>query len=135
MIKECNYHIITIKNIIYFIYIFVQFITDMVIDIDWKDVLKKEARGSNDIDLGEVQEMINDKIIVQRGVIKREKFYLPQNLVESFDGSILRFHISSDQISKYSEDSAPASTDDQYASTTAIDTGGGSAGGIKMDEA
>lgn len=107
----------------------------MVIDIDWKDVLKKEARGSNDEDLGEIQEIINDKIIVQRGVINKEKFYLPQNQVESFDGAILRFHISSDQLSKSTKDSAHSSIEDQYASTTVIDSGGGSAGGIKMDEA
>jgi len=28
--------------------------------IDWKDVIKKEARGINDADLGEVQEVQED---------------------------------------------------------------------------
>ncbi|MGN6349451.1 MAG: hypothetical protein ACTHLL_06855 [Candidatus Nitrosocosmicus sp.] len=84
----------------------------MDIDIDWKEVLKKEARGRNDEDLGEVQEIVNNKILVQRGVINKEKFFLPQNKVESFDGSIVRFHISSHEINRYAEDSAPDSIDD-----------------------
>ena len=39
-------------------------------DIDWNDTIKKEARGSNDEDLGEVQEIVNGYVEVQRGLIK-----------------------------------------------------------------
>ena len=102
-------------------------------DIDWKDVLKKEARGKNDEDL-EVQEIINNYILVQRGIINKEKFYIPQSQVESYDGSILRFRITEDDLNKYAGDESPASIEEQYASTTAIDSGGGSAGGIKVEE-
>ena len=45
--------------------------------IDWRDVIKKEASGSNDEDLGEVQEVRQDYILAQRGMIKKEKFYIP----------------------------------------------------------
>jgi uncharacterized protein (TIGR02271 family) len=103
-------------------------------DIDWKDVLKKEARGKNDEDLGEVQEIINNYILVQRGIINKEKFYIPQSQVQSYDGSILRFNITEDDLNKYAGDEAPPSIEEQYASTTAIDSGGGSAGGIKIEE-
>jgi hypothetical protein len=37
----------------------------------------KEASGSNDEDLGEVQEVRQDYILAQRGMIKKEKFYIP----------------------------------------------------------
>ena len=60
-------------------------------DIDWNDTIKKEARGSNDEDLGEVQEIVNGYVEVQRGLINKEKFYIPQDQAESYDGSILRF--------------------------------------------
>src|SRR5919112_1803260 len=99
-------------------------------DIDWKDVLKKEARGENNEDLGEGQEIINNYVLVQRGIIDKKKFYIPQSQVESYDGSILRFHITEEDLNKYSGDEVPPSIEEQYASTTTIDSGGGSAGGI-----
>ena len=43
-------------------------------NIDWNDVIKKEARGSGDEDLGEVQETGQDYVLVQRGMINKEKF-------------------------------------------------------------
>jgi len=77
-------------------------------DINWDDVIKKEARGINDEDLGEVQEVGDTYVLVQKGLINKEKFYVPQNEVESYDGNILRFKLSEEEIkSKYLGDSPP----------------------------
>jgi uncharacterized protein (TIGR02271 family) len=76
--------------------------------IDWNNVIKKEARGINDEDLGEVKEVGDTYVLVQKGVINKEKFYVPQNKVESYDGNILRFKLSEEEIkSKYLGDSLP----------------------------
>jgi hypothetical protein len=69
-------------------------------DIDWNDVIKKEARGSNDLDLGEVQEVSNGLILVQRGVGNKEFFSIPQYKIESYDGKVLRFAISEEEALK-----------------------------------
>jgi uncharacterized protein (TIGR02271 family) len=103
-------------------------------NIDWNDVIKKEARGLKDVDLGEVHEVTNGYVLVQKGLIHKEKFYIPQDQVESYDGHVLRFKISADEINKYAEESHPASIEDQYESTIEIDSGGGSAGGIEIEE-
>jgi uncharacterized protein (TIGR02271 family) len=104
-------------------------------DIDWNDTIKKEARGSNDEDLGEVQEIANGYVVVQKGLINKEKFHIPQDKAESYDGSVLRFSVSEeDVVNRYAEDSSPPSIEDQYESTTAIDSGGGSGGGIQVEE-
>jgi len=80
----------------------------MISNIEWSDTIKKEARGSNDEDLGEVQEVTDGYVLVQRGMINKEKFYIPQDQVESYDGSVLRFTISEDEIkSKYMSDMPP----------------------------
>ena len=77
-------------------------------NINWNEVIKKEARGKNDEDLGEVQEVGDTYILVQKGLINKEKFYIPQNEVESYDGDILRFSLSEEDIkSKYLQDSPP----------------------------
>jgi uncharacterized protein (TIGR02271 family) len=75
-------------------------------NINWDDVIKKEARGINDEDLGEVKEVGDTYVLVQKGLINKEKFYVPRNEVESYDGNILRFKLSEEEIkSKYSGDS------------------------------
>jgi hypothetical protein len=73
-----------------------------------------------------VHDLVNGYADVQRGLINKEKFYIPQNKVESYDDSILRFHISESELNKYAVYSSPTSIEDQYASTTVIDRGGGS---------
>jgi uncharacterized protein (TIGR02271 family) len=76
--------------------------------IDWNDVIKKEARGKNDEDLGEVQEVGDTYVLVQKGLINKDKFYIPQSEVESYDGDVLRFKLSEDDIrSKYLGDIPP----------------------------
>jgi uncharacterized protein (TIGR02271 family) len=79
--------------------------------IDWNDVIKKEARGSNDEDLGEVHEVGENYILVQRGLINKDKFYIPKDIVESYDGDVLRFKISEeDAKSRFFGDSPPSPT-------------------------
>ena len=77
----------------------------MSTNIDWNDTIKKEARGSKDEDLGEVQEVTDGYVIVQKGLINKEKFYIPQDQAESYDGSVLTFRVSEDEITnKYKTD-------------------------------
>ncbi|HJR46527.1 MAG TPA: YsnF/AvaK domain-containing protein [Nitrososphaeraceae archaeon] len=77
--------------------------------INWNDVIKKEARGKNDEDLGKVQEVGDTYVLVQKGLISKEKFYIPQSEVEGYDGDVLRFKISEDDIrSKYLGDMPPS---------------------------
>ena len=44
------------------------------LNINWSDVIKKEARGIDDYDLGEVQEISEDYIIAERGVVDKTKY-------------------------------------------------------------
>jgi uncharacterized protein (TIGR02271 family) len=90
--------------------------------IDWSDVIKKEARGSNDEDLGEVQEVGEDYVLVQRGLINKDKFYIPKDMVESYDGEILRFSISEDAKSRFLRDSPPTANEGLTAARKAEET-------------
>jgi uncharacterized protein (TIGR02271 family) len=88
--------------------------------IDWKNVIKKEARGVNNEDFGEVQDVSNGYIFVQRGIINKEKFFIPEDKAESFEGDILRFSVSKEFVSNnYQQDSCPEySTQSEDNSTT-----------------
>ena len=77
--------------------------------IEWNDVIKKEARGSNDDDLGEVQEVGQTYVVTQKGTIKKEKFYIPKYLAEGFDGDVLRFKLTEAEAkNKFVRDTPPS---------------------------
>ncbi|HKO41175.1 MAG TPA: hypothetical protein VJU85_07915 [Nitrososphaeraceae archaeon] len=69
-----------------------------------EDVIKKEARGIEDeSDLGEVQEVGTEYILTKKGTIDGDKFYIPKNLVERFDGHIVWFKLTEEESHKYKE--------------------------------
>jgi hypothetical protein len=71
-------------------------------DIDWNDIIKKEARGiNNDENFGEVQNIFGNYIRVQRGIIDKETFYIPKDQIENYDGHILKFRLSESDLNKY----------------------------------
>ena len=72
--------------------------------INWNDVIKKETRGNNYEDLGEVQEVKDNYVIIQRGTINKEKFYIPKDQAESYDGDVLKFKFSEQELSKYQDE-------------------------------
>jgi uncharacterized protein (TIGR02271 family) len=77
--------------------------------IECNDVIKKEARGSNDDDLGEVQEVGQTYVVTQKGTIKKEKFYIPKYLAEGYDGDVLRFKLTEAEAkNKFVRDTPPS---------------------------
>src|SRR5919199_3150211 len=65
---------------------------------DWNEVIKKEARGRNDADLGEVLEVKDDIVITERGTLNKEKFYLPKSIPHGFNGHTLLFDITEEEV-------------------------------------
>jgi uncharacterized protein (TIGR02271 family) len=89
-------------------------------NIDWSDAIKKEAEGLNGEDFGEVQDVLNGFVLLQRGIINKERFLIPQGLAESYDGDIVRFSISEDDmLNKYRQGSEVESAS---ATATTINT-------------
>jgi stress response protein YsnF len=83
-------------------------------NIDWDDVIKKEARGINDEDLGEVQEVTQDYVLVKKGVINKEKLYIPRDLAIGYNGTILIFNITAEEAkNKFLRDSEPVVSQSQ----------------------
>jgi hypothetical protein len=53
---------------------------------NWDDVIKKDAIGIDDYDLGKVHDIVADILVTKRGVVDKDKFYLPKSTVVRFDG-------------------------------------------------
>src|ERR671932_11782 len=64
---------------------------------DWNEVIKKEVRGRNDADLGEVVEVRDDIVVTERGTLNKEKFYLPKSVPHGFNGNTLLFDITEEE--------------------------------------
>ncbi len=91
--------------------------------IDWKDVIKKEARGIDDADFGEVQEVSNGMVLTQRGIVNKVLFSIPQSVVESYDGEVLRFRLSEiEAVDKYQKLFEPKPIEIETRSDTEIDS-------------
>jgi uncharacterized protein (TIGR02271 family) len=65
--------------------------------IDWNLVVKKEARGTDDYDLGEVQEVTADNILTQKGIVEKKWFQIPKQLALGFDGDMLTLNVTEEQ--------------------------------------
>jgi hypothetical protein len=51
-------------------------------NIDWSDVIKKEAMGRGDDELGVVQEVRGNDVITKASLTDKESYCIPKNLVE-----------------------------------------------------
>jgi len=71
---------------------------------NWDDIIKKEARGINDYDLGEVDEVEPEIVVTKKGVVDKDKFYLPKKLAERFDGDKVWFSITKEDAQNYRKD-------------------------------
>ena len=66
-------------------------------DIDWPDVMKKEARGLNGEDLGKVQQVSDTYVTIEKGMVEKTFFSIPKGLVKDYDGHTLRFKITEEE--------------------------------------
>jgi uncharacterized protein (TIGR02271 family) len=66
-------------------------------NIPWNEIIKKEARGIDDVDLGKIQEIGSDSILTKKGIINTKLFEIPKDLVESYDEDIVYFKLTEEE--------------------------------------
>ncbi|MGH9990973.1 MAG: YsnF/AvaK domain-containing protein, partial [Nitrososphaera sp.] len=67
-----------------------------------------------------VQELGQNYVQTQKGLISKEKFYIPKSSVEGFDGNTLWFNASQDQLEGWKRDSPPG--DNEYSQNKTQET-------------
>ena len=67
------------------------------INVPWDDLIKKEARGIKNDDLGEVQQVEQDTVTTVAGVVDKITYRLPKSLVDRYDGHNIWFRITKDE--------------------------------------
>jgi uncharacterized protein (TIGR02271 family) len=72
-------------------------------NIDWDNIIKKEAIGLNGEDLGEVLEVGKSHVVTQKGILNKKRYYLPKKAISSFDGTIVKVNMSHNDLDQYKE--------------------------------
>jgi uncharacterized protein (TIGR02271 family) len=80
-------------------------------DIPWNEIIKKEAVGINNEDLGKVQEVGSVSILTKKGFLNTEFFYIPKNLVERYDGDKVYFKINEEEARSFSKRNSSITTE------------------------
>ena len=73
----------------------------MILNIAWDALLKEQASGVDDCDLGQVEEIQDEFIVTEKGIINKKRYYLPKILIAGFDGHTLYFRIMKAESKRY----------------------------------
>jgi hypothetical protein len=65
-------------------------------NMDWNDLLKKEARCIDGLDIGDVRDVDEHYLLTQKWMSnkQKERFYIPIYLVEKYDSNTVWFRMS-----------------------------------------
>ena len=66
-------------------------------EIPWNEIIKKEARGIDNTDFGEIQSVDPEYVLTQKGIIDKEFFSFPKNLVQGYDGDRVWFKVTEEE--------------------------------------
>lgn len=79
-----------------------------VLNIPWEDVIHKHVRTTDDVDIGDVDRVGNQFIVVREGVANIHMYYIPKQYITNYDGSSLWIDVSSGLVSaKFEREDEP----------------------------
>lgn len=82
--------------------------TGEILTIPWEEVIHKHVRTSDNIDIGDVDKVGNEFIVVRDGVANIHMYYIPKQYFNNYDGSSLWIDVASGLVSpKFERDDEP----------------------------
>ncbi len=89
-------------------------------NIRWDEVIKKEARGIDDYDLGEVQQVTPEYVLTQKGLVNMKWFQIPKELAQEFDGNKLVLRVTEQEANDLYIKDEPQSEESQEESESTV---------------
>jgi hypothetical protein len=78
------------------------------LSIPWEDVIHKHVRSLDNVDIGDVDRVGNEFIIVREGVANIHMYYIPKQYISKYDGSSIWIDVPSGLISaKFEREDEP----------------------------
>ncbi len=82
--------------------------TGQALNIPWEEVIHKHVRTTDNVDIGDVERVGNEFIVVREGVAKVHLYYIPKPYIYNYDGSYLYIGTASALVSaKFERDTEP----------------------------
>lgn len=80
----------------------------------WTMLKGKKVKSNDGKDVGEIKEVSQNFLRLEKGTVKKDKFWIPKYVADAYDGKVLWLLISEEEIlGKYHHGSEPPG--DQYA--------------------
>ena len=64
----------------------------------WIQLINESVHTSDDIDIGDIDAVSRDFIVIKRGFINVHHYYIPINKVEGWDGNVLWLKITESEV-------------------------------------
>ena len=82
-------------------------------EINWNEVVGKEALGENALDFGTVKEVAGDYIVTEVGMLNKKIYHLPKSSTKYFNGVFLNFSLNESDLPIYEQKIEESAADDQ----------------------
>lgn len=74
----------------------------------WIDLINESVHTSDDIDIGDIDAISRDFVVVKRGFVNVHYYYIPMSKVEGWDGSVLWLKAAEEEVKRsYERDALP----------------------------
>ena len=80
----------------------------------WIDLINESVHTSDDIDIGDIEAVNKNFIVVKRGFVNVHYYYIPTTKVEGWDGHVLWLKITENEITRKYERYFPPDTARYY---------------------
>jgi hypothetical protein len=92
----------------------------------WGELKGKKVKSNDGVESGEIGKLSQNYIRVEKGRIKKEKFWIPKYLADAFDGKTLWLLASAEEVQAmfhYGEEPSPEQFEKDYNSFKSSPTG------------
>jgi hypothetical protein len=76
--------------------------------IAWIDLIDESVHTSDDVDIGDIDAVSRDFLVIKRGFLKVHYYYIPISKVEGWDGFVLWLKITEEEVKRnYERETMP----------------------------
>lgn len=88
----------------------------------WIELINHSVHTSDDQDIGDIEAVSRNFIVVKRGLVNVRRYYIPLQKVEGWDGNVIWLKIPEELVeSNYERDAAPDPYNYHYSSAPRVD--------------
>jgi hypothetical protein len=85
---------------------------DVISSINWNNIINLDARSIDGVSLGQVQSLFEPCVVVEKGTLNKETYYIPKSVIEKYDNEALYFRLTEQEVKDNCLRDSPPSGED-----------------------